>query len=66
MIEGDCVLDLVMTGQVVDRLLNVTNPGLWMAHCQIAEHIQGGIMFSFTVSPGQDEGPSAFAGPVMP
>ena len=29
---------LVLTGQTVDILLDVTNPGLWMAHCHIAEH----------------------------
>jgi FtsP/CotA-like multicopper oxidase with cupredoxin domain len=28
----------VPTGEVVDILLDVTNPGLWMAHCRIAEH----------------------------
>jgi FtsP/CotA-like multicopper oxidase with cupredoxin domain len=28
---------LVRTGQVVDILFDVTNPGLWMAHCHIAE-----------------------------
>jgi FtsP/CotA-like multicopper oxidase with cupredoxin domain len=41
---------LVRTGQVVDILFDVTNPGLWMAHCHIAEHMQSGMMFSFTVS----------------
>jgi FtsP/CotA-like multicopper oxidase with cupredoxin domain len=40
---------LVRTGQVVDILFDVTNPGLWMAHCHIAEHMQSGMMFSFTV-----------------
>jgi len=33
----------------VDILLDVSNPGLWMAHCHIAEHIQSGMMFSFNV-----------------
>jgi FtsP/CotA-like multicopper oxidase with cupredoxin domain len=41
---------LVRTGQVVDILFDVTNPGLWMAHCHIAEHMQSGMMFSFTVA----------------
>jgi FtsP/CotA-like multicopper oxidase with cupredoxin domain len=41
---------LVRTGQVVDILFDVSNPGLWMAHCHIAEHMQSGMMFSFTVS----------------
>jgi FtsP/CotA-like multicopper oxidase with cupredoxin domain len=40
---------LVRTGQTVDILFDVTNPGLWMAHCHIAEHMQSGMMFSFAV-----------------
>jgi FtsP/CotA-like multicopper oxidase with cupredoxin domain len=40
---------LVRTGETVDVLLDVSNPGLWMAHCHIAEHAQSGMMFSFTV-----------------
>jgi FtsP/CotA-like multicopper oxidase with cupredoxin domain len=42
---------LVPTGQVVDILLDVTNPGRWMAHCHIAEHHESGMMFSFDVEP---------------
>ena len=42
---------LVRTGETVDILLDVTNPGLWMAHCHIAEHHQSGMMFSFHVTP---------------
>ena len=45
---------LVRTGETVDILLEVTNPGLWMAHCHIAEHHESGMMFSFTVSPADD------------
>ena len=41
---------LVRTGQVVDILFDVTNPGLWMAHCHIAEHMRSGMMFSFNVT----------------
>ena len=40
---------LVRTGETVDILLDVSNPGLWMAHCHIAEHHESGMMFSFTV-----------------
>jgi FtsP/CotA-like multicopper oxidase with cupredoxin domain len=40
---------LVRTGEVVDVLLDVSNPGLWMAHCHIAEHAASGMMFSFNV-----------------
>jgi FtsP/CotA-like multicopper oxidase with cupredoxin domain len=40
---------LVRTGETVDILLSVTNPGTWMAHCHIAEHHESGMMFSFNV-----------------
>ncbi|HEX5611652.1 MAG TPA: multicopper oxidase domain-containing protein [Burkholderiales bacterium] len=40
---------LIPTGQTVDILLEVTNPGRWMAHCHIAEHHESGMMFSFYV-----------------
>jgi FtsP/CotA-like multicopper oxidase with cupredoxin domain len=40
---------LVRTGETVDILLDVTNPGTWMAHCHIAEHHESGMMFSFDV-----------------
>jgi FtsP/CotA-like multicopper oxidase with cupredoxin domain len=42
---------LVKTGETVDILLDVTNPGRWMAHCHIAEHHESGMMFSFDVAP---------------
>jgi FtsP/CotA-like multicopper oxidase with cupredoxin domain len=41
---------LVRTGETVDILLDVTNPGIWMAHCHIAEHHESGMMFSFEVT----------------
>jgi FtsP/CotA-like multicopper oxidase with cupredoxin domain len=41
---------LVRTGETVDILFDVTNPGLWMAHCHIVEHMQSGMMFSFNVT----------------
>jgi FtsP/CotA-like multicopper oxidase with cupredoxin domain len=43
---------LVRTGETVDILLDVTNPGRWMAHCHIAEHHESGMMLSFTVDAG--------------
>jgi len=46
---------LVLAGETVDILLDVTNPGLWMAHCHIAEHHESGMMFSFNVAPRSDE-----------
>ena len=42
---------LVRTGETVDILLDVTNPGRWMAHCHIAEHHESGMMLSFNVDP---------------
>jgi FtsP/CotA-like multicopper oxidase with cupredoxin domain len=42
---------LVRTGETVDILLDVTNPGRWMAHCHIAEHHESGMMLTFDVLP---------------
>ncbi len=53
---------LVRTGQTVDIMFDVTNPGLWMAHCHIAEHMQSGMMFSFIVDRGTN-GPSGITDP---
>jgi FtsP/CotA-like multicopper oxidase with cupredoxin domain len=47
---------LVRTGETVDILLDVTNPGRWMAHCHIAEHHESGMMLSFDVEPAQAAG----------
>ena len=44
---------LLRTGETVDVLLDVTNPGRWMAHCHIAEHHESGMMFSFDVLPAE-------------
>jgi FtsP/CotA-like multicopper oxidase with cupredoxin domain len=49
---------LLRAGQTVDILLHVTNPGLWMAHCHIAEHTERGMMFSFYVDPRESDAPS--------
>jgi FtsP/CotA-like multicopper oxidase with cupredoxin domain len=46
---------LVRTGETVDILLDVSNPGLWMAHCHIAEHHESGMMFSFNVAPSDGD-----------
>ncbi|TQN41959.1 heavy-metal-associated domain-containing protein [Blastococcus colisei] len=43
---------LLRTGQTVDILFDVTNPGIWMAHCHIPEHMASGMMFTFTVAEG--------------
>ncbi len=41
---------MVPAGQYVDILLDTTNPGDWMAHCHIAEHLEAGMMFEFSVN----------------
>jgi FtsP/CotA-like multicopper oxidase with cupredoxin domain len=46
---------LVRTGETVDILLDVTNPGRWMAHCHIAEHHESGMMLSFDVVPANGD-----------
>jgi FtsP/CotA-like multicopper oxidase with cupredoxin domain len=40
---------LVNTGETLDLLMEASNPGIWMAHCHIAENLEGGMMFSFEV-----------------
>ncbi len=40
---------LVPAGSVVDILLDPSNPGRWMLHCHIAEHLSAGMMLPFTV-----------------
>lgn len=36
-------------GDSVDILLEASNPGMWMAHCHIEEHLNDGMMFIFEV-----------------
>lgn len=40
---------LVQTGDTVELLVDMTNPGTWMAHCHIAEHLESGMMMKFEV-----------------
>lgn len=40
---------LVRAGETVDIVLDTSNPGIWMAHCHISEHLQGGMMFTYKV-----------------
>jgi FtsP/CotA-like multicopper oxidase with cupredoxin domain len=47
---------LLRAGETVDILLYVSNPGLWMAHCHIAEHTESGMMFSFEVEEAEHQG----------
>lgn len=41
---------LIPKGETADILVEMTNPGEWMAHCHIAEHLESGMMFDFTVT----------------
>jgi suppressor of ftsI len=40
---------LIPRGEYVDILLDNTNPGNWMMHCHIAEHLTNGMMWTFSV-----------------
>lgn len=40
---------MVFPGETVDILVAMTNPGEWMAHCHIAEHLHAGMMLGFRV-----------------
>lgn len=40
---------LLRSGETADILLELTNPGTWMFHCHIAEHLQAGMMGIFSV-----------------
>ncbi len=43
---------IVPVGSTMDVLVDMSNPGDWMLHCHIAEHLHAGMMFGFTVSEG--------------
>ncbi len=40
---------LVGRGETVDILLDISNPGDWMVHCHIPEHMESGMMSQFKV-----------------
>ena len=40
---------LLPAGATVDLLVEMTNPGRWMLHCHIAEHLSANMMMAFTV-----------------
>ena len=42
---------LLPAGTTTDILLEITNPGRWMAHCHISEHLEAGMRMLFTVNP---------------
>jgi FtsP/CotA-like multicopper oxidase with cupredoxin domain len=40
---------LLPTGSTTDILLELSNPGRWMVHCHIAEHLESGMKFVLDV-----------------
>ena len=40
---------LVKIGEKIKIILIPDNPGKWMAHCHISEHLASGMMFGFDV-----------------
>ena len=42
---------LLPVGSTADVLLEVSNPGRWMLHCHIAEHLESGMKLVFDVNP---------------
>jgi FtsP/CotA-like multicopper oxidase with cupredoxin domain len=43
---------IVPVGSTMDMLIEMSNPGEWMVHCHIAEHLHAGMVFSFSVDGG--------------
>jgi hypothetical protein len=54
---------LVMAGESVDLLLDASNPGAWMVHCHIAEHMESHMRFTFRVGEGNQTADAQTAGP---
>lgn len=42
---------LIPVGSTVDLLVDASNPGDWMLHCHIAEHLGSGMMLTMHVDP---------------
>ena len=40
---------LIPAGETVDLLVDMANPGTWLLHCHVAEHMGAGMMFAFVV-----------------
>ena len=40
---------LVPAGETVDLLVDMANPGTWLLHCHVAEHMGAGMMTAFVV-----------------
>ncbi len=44
---------VIPVGSTVDLLLEASNPGEWMLHCHISEHLDAGMRMAFTVEPAE-------------
>ncbi len=44
---------LIPVGATVDLLIDASNPGAWMLHCHIAEHLGSGMMTTLHVDPAR-------------
>jgi suppressor of ftsI len=40
---------LIPVGETIDLLVDMSNPGAWMLHCHIAEHLEAGMQMIFEV-----------------
>lgn len=40
---------IMPVGSTIDLLVDMSNPGNWMMHCHIAEHLEAGMMLKFSV-----------------
>lgn len=40
---------IVLPGETVDLVVDMSNSGSWMAHCHISEHLHAGMMLNFRV-----------------
>lgn len=47
---------IIPTGSTVDLVVEMSNPGDWMLHCHISEHLGAGMMMAFTVHGDAAEG----------
>jgi FtsP/CotA-like multicopper oxidase with cupredoxin domain len=45
---------LIPVGATVDLLIDASNPGVWMLHCHIAEHLGAGMMTMLHVAAPDD------------
>jgi FtsP/CotA-like multicopper oxidase with cupredoxin domain len=43
---------LIPSGKTADLLVDMSNPGEWMLHCHIAEHLASGMMAMITITEG--------------